>query len=248
MPSEEIQILQTPCGIRFGLRGEYSQPAPTLFIFAKALEETLQEKDYFEVGRLLLEHEYLCVSIDLPCHGEDARADEPYGLDGWRTRLERNQNVIADFTAKLTRLLDYLIEQKYSDPESIAVCGTSRGGFVALHFAAADARVRSVAAFAPVVDLTPVPGFAGMETNALMRSLAGENIAPQLVDKAVWVSIGSDDKVVDTDLVIEFTRRIVAAKADENTPANVELHVMPTLGHTTPPNAHWEASRWLLQQ
>ena len=84
------------------------------------------------------------VSLDLPAHGADQRPGETRPLVAWRTRLDAGENVVRDFTVRLSRLIDTLATDR------IALVGTSRGGFMALHGMAADPRVDAVVAFMPV--------------------------------------------------------------------------------------------------
>jgi len=171
--SADVQVLQTTDGIRFGIVGSKpANPGPTLFLFANSLEETLQNSNYNEIGRRLAAHGFLQVSMDLPSHGADQppeRKEFPQALAqpaGTRRRL--SDSVLA----RASSVLRYLIDHGYTDPQRVAVCGTSRGGFIALHFAAVEPRVRAVAAFAPVTDLTALTEFAGMESHARTRALA----------------------------------------------------------------------------
>src|SRR5687768_12018218 len=80
-------ILTTDSGIRFGILGQLPrQPAPTIFVFALSIEETLGS-DYSLVGQLLARDGYLCVCLDVPGHGADADPAEPNALCCWRQRI-----------------------------------------------------------------------------------------------------------------------------------------------------------------
>jgi dienelactone hydrolase len=243
----EIRILKTGGGVRFGLWNHRpGPPAPTLFIFASTIDETLGDPYYRQCGDVLAKRGYLCVSMDLPCHGQEKRADEPEGLAGWRDRIARGQHVIGEFLPKIGQVLDYLIAEKYTDAKRVAACGTSRGGFVALHFAAADPRVRCVAAFAPVTDLAVLREFRGLEDCTAVRSLALVNSAERLAGRAIWLVIGDRDRRVGTDHVIGFARSVSAASERINVPGGVELHVLPEpRGHTTPTGASDQAAAWI---
>jgi dienelactone hydrolase len=237
---------RTPSGIRFALLGAKGKsPAPTLFVFASAAEESLRSDDYNKVGRLLGRQGYLCVSLDVPCHGEDQTAKES-GLGGWRVRLAKGDTLVPGFVAKASAVLDYLIKEGYTDPRRVAACGTSRGGFIALHFAAAEPRVRCVAAFAPVTNLLALREFTGMEKHKPTRALELTNFADKLAGRHVWVCIGNRDDRVSTDDVIAFTRRVATASTASDKAAPVELHVMPTVGHRIHDTAHQEAAAWVL--
>ena len=242
-----FQVRETPGGVRFGLlcRGQV-QGAPALFNFSAALEDSLTNPDFCRVTRLLASRGVVSVSVDLPCHGRERRAGEPEnGLAGWRQRLEHDENIVSDLVSRAGAVLDFLVENGMVDPLQIAVCGTSRGGFPALHFAAADQRVGCVAAFAPVTDLLALSEFRGLEAHVLTRSLALVNVADELSDRWVWMCIGNNDERVGTDRAIEFARSVWRAAVTRGRPAHIELHVMDVDGHRVHATAHDEVATWI---
>ena len=246
---QAVQILKTAGGIRFGMMGARpSAPAPTLFVFGNEISETLQGEDLNKVGRLLLKEGVRCVSLDLPCHGQETRPDEPAGLAGWAARLRNDEDPILLFTKAASAVLDHLIADGYTDRERVAACGTSRGGFAALHFAAAEPRIRCVAAFAPVTDLIALREFDGMDQHARTNELALIRHADKFAGRPIWLCIGNHDERVDTDQAIAFTRAVVKSSAAEKKAAPVELHVMPSLGHSIHPTAHAEAAAWIAER
>ncbi|MFC1596521.1 alpha/beta hydrolase family protein [Planctomycetota bacterium] len=248
--SRAVRVLQTEGGVRFGIWGEKSdEPGPTLFVLASTIEETLGDTYYRQSGSALAEWGYLSVSVDLPCHGLQQRPDEPGGLGGWRARSERNEDFVAESNARLREVLDHLIRAGYTDAERVAACGTSRGGFLALHFAASDSRVKCVAAFAPVTELGALREFEGATEHPLVGKLALANQAEKLAGRAVWLVIGDQDERVGTDHTISLARRITAASLASRVPSRVELHVMPEpRGHTTPSGAAQRAAEWIRRQ
>lgn len=244
-----VRPMTTPAGVRFAVLGEPpAGPAPTLFVFAHTAEGTLTQEAYSKAGRLLLPQGWLCVSLDLPCHGQDARAGEAAELSGWRQRAESGEAFIDDFTTRCRAVLDYLVEQKRTDPQRVAACGTSRGGFMALQFTAVEPRVRCVAAFAPATELAALREFAGLEGDPRVTKLDVANLADKLSDRATWVAIGNFDERVGTDRAISLTRRIVAAAVENRRAPRVELHVVASKGHGLHPAAHPEASAWIAAQ
>ena len=60
------------------------------------------------------------------------------GLSGWRHLAGKKRDFVAESNGRLTRVLDHLIKSGIADPKRIAACGTSRGGFLAIHFAVHD--------------------------------------------------------------------------------------------------------------
>lgn len=244
-----VQKLTTPGGVRFAILGSKpSAPAPTLFVFAHEMAGTLDSDAYNKVGRFLQARQFLCVSLDLPCHGQAVRADEPQGLDGWEARLRKDEDPIGPFVKEAAQVLDYLIAEGYTDAQQVAACGTSRGGFAALHFAAAEPRVRCVAAFAPVTELPALREFQGLEQHARTNELAIARQAEKLSGRPVWICIGNDDERVGTDRAIAFARQVVQASKSQKKNAMIELHVMASTGHSVHPTAHAEAAAWIAER
>ena len=252
VPGEEsrtVELHQTDTGVKFGAWGDKSAtptPTPTLFVLSGTIEETLGDPYFRQSGNLLAEEGYLCVSLDLPCHGLEQRPDEPNGLDGWRFRAQHDEDFVAETVSRLRRVLDYLIDTGRTDADKVAVCGTSRGGFIALHFAAADNRVKCVAAFAPVTDLEVLREFKGLDQDPHVHSLALSRQADRLAGRPVWLIIGDQDLRVGTDNTISLARQITSASRAKKLPSQVELHVMPEpRGHTTPKGSAERAAGWI---
>lgn len=245
-----IRLMETTTGVKFGVWGtESSEPASTLFILANSIDGTLGDPYFRQSGNQLAEQGYLCVTIDIPGHGLQHRSDEPEGLAGWRTRTDNGEDLVAETNRRLSEVLDYLISIGRTDPERVAACGTSRGGFLALHFAAAEPRVKCVAAFAPVTDLLALREFKGAEANPLVQTLSIINQVEALAARPVWLIIGDRDERVSTDAAIHFVRAVTASALSRNLNPQAELHVLPEpKGHTTPQGAPSAAASWITKQ
>ncbi|MCA9172914.1 MAG: prolyl oligopeptidase family serine peptidase [Planctomycetales bacterium] len=239
----------TSDGVEYGIWPSIpKQAAPTLIVLAGDIEGTLGKPYFRQCGNRLAEQGWVCVSLDLPAHGKQVGSG-PAGLSGWRTRVERGENIVAHSNARLKQLLDHLVRTGVTDPERIAVCGTSRGGFLALHFAAHEPRVRCVAAFAPVVDLAALSEFRGVEEQPLVKQLSVASSAHQLVDRAVWMVIGDRDERVGTDHSIALARAVSAAAREADRPSRLELHLLSEpRGHTTPAGSAELAADWMQRQ
>jgi dienelactone hydrolase len=247
----KLEVLKTPGGTRLGVLGpKPAAPAPTLLVFATDLENTLPVPAYSQIGHLLMKEGWLVAGVDLPCHGPQQRAGEPGGLDGWRFRADKGEDVVADLTKRAREALDFLIKEGYTDPNRVAAAGTSRGGFMALHFTASEPRVKAVVAFAPVTYLPALTEFKGTENREDVLRLTLLNAAPKLAGRSVWMTIGNNDSRVGTDHCIALARKLGTA-SEHPTPntqhpvPDVELRLMPTLGHRTYPQAHPDAAAWL---
>jgi dienelactone hydrolase len=246
-PGPQAAILTTPSGVRYGIwPAKPALPAPTLFIFASSIEETLNTVYFRQAGNLLAAKGYLCVSVDLPCHGREVRPGEAAGLVGWRRRCEAGENFVEDAVTRFRAVLDALIANGLTDANKVAACGTSRGGFMAMHFAARDPRVHCVAAFAPCTDLTILREFQGMEKRDLVDSLSMQNTAKRLAGHRLWLITGDRDERVGTDLTIAFARQVTAESLSAKLPALVDLHVLSEpRGHSVPAGVADEAAEWI---
>ncbi len=245
-----MTCLETTTGVGFALwEHEPHRPAPTLFILANSIECTLGDPYFRQSGNHLAQKGYLCVSIDIPGHGKQHRDHEPEGLAGWRYRTDHAENFVSETNRRLSEVLDFLIVTGRTDPTRVAACGTSRGGFLALHFAAFDPRVQCVAAFAPVTELFAVSEFIGAKNSSLVDSLSVSKQADKLALRPVWIIIGDRDDRVGTDQAIALSRTITASALSQGLNASVELHVLPEpKGHTTPNGAAEQAAEWIQRQ
>lgn len=246
----EVVTAKTNDGIEYGLWGtKVTYPAPTLFIFASDIKGTLDNPYFRQCGDALAAQGFLCVSLDLPGHGADQRDGEPGALGTWRTRSDAGEDFIAPFTARVRAVLDHLIATGASDPARIAACGTSRGGFMALQVAAADPRIKAVAAFAPVTNLMALREFGGAQNTEHVATLSLLANAEKFAGRAVWVIIGDRDDRVSTDDAVAFARRATAVSLEKTQAADVTLLVIPEpKGHTTPKGAPELAAAWIAER
>ena len=219
-------------------------------------QTTLEREDFNEVGALLAPKGYLQAAIDTPGHGDDRRPGEPEGVAAWRTRLEKGENPIAAFVESLRTVLTYLIDQGWVDRDRVGVAGSSRGGFLALHAAAGDPRLRYVVAFAPVSDLLAVREFNGMANAAAARALDIMPLADKLTGRSLLISIGHNDQRVGTQHVIDFSVRLMQLAAPPGktmthfwSSDEVKFILSPSEGangHSTYRHAHDDAAAWIL--
>lgn len=249
---EEVRHFTTGNGIEFGLWGGNGErtPAPLLFILASTIDETLGTEYFRQCGnRLAREHGWLCVSLDLPYHGKLQKDTTELPLAGWASAARRKEDFVAANNKRMQDILDFLVSKGYADAKNIFACGSSRGGYLALQFASAEHRVRSVAAFSPVPDLLALREFTGIERNTLLKSFSFDNHLDSLATKDIWIVIGDRDERVGTDLAIELTRKISRAGRIINSPNKVELNVMwEPKGHTTPTGSVDRAADWLFER
>ena len=248
---QKVQLMNTPDGIEFGVWGspKSEHPAPTLIVLATTIKKTLNSAYYRHCGNQLTNRGFICVSINLPCHGDQRIDGEPEGLSGWSHRAARDSDFVAEFNNRLSKVLDYLVNQGLSDPKKIAACGTSRGGFLAIHAAIHDPRVKCVAAFAPVTDLSTLIEFKLTNKCQLVKKYNLINRASDLAGRKVWIIIGDQDKRVNTDNAVQLAREISKESRKNDLPSKVALHVLPEpRGHMIPAGADIMAADWIFQE
>ena len=245
-----MRVRSTPTGVRFGLFGEKPKsPAPTLFVFAAAIADMDRQRLYSGAGEHLARHGWLYVTLDPPCHGHSQRVGEPANLVGWAHRVARGQDLIGPFVKRCQEVLNFLVAEGYSDATRIAACGTSRGGFCALHFAAAEPRVRAIAAISPVTNLLALREFKGVERR-LVQDLNVANLAEKLGTRPLWLSIGDKDQRVSTSDCTNAARQFkdtARRRQAGSKAAPVDLVIAPVDGHRAIPNAYRLAAQFIQQ-
>lgn len=241
-------LVTTDSGIAYAMfPPQDGGPAPTLLVFALAGKETLATEPYCRTGRLLHTQGWNVVSLDVPGHGADQRAGEPGGLGGWAARVTAGEDFVAAFQERVNDVVEHLVAMGVADPARVAAAGTSRGGFMAFHAAAGNAKVRAVAAFAPVTDLLALSEFSAQEQNPLVRRLALANHTEMLADRATWITIGNADNRVATNKAVALARALAAASQTHSLACDITLRVVPTPGHSSLPEWHDEAAAWFLR-
>ncbi|MEO6705801.1 MAG: alpha/beta fold hydrolase [Ginsengibacter sp.] len=248
----EVRHLKTETGLEFGLwggNGEVS-PAPILFILSNTIDGTIGSEYFRQCGtKLAKQYGWLCVSLDLPYHGKFQNKNLPKELDGWANAVQRGENFVLENNLRMQEILNFLIRKKYGDPKNIAVCGTSRGGYLALQFAAFEKRVKSAAVFSPVTDLFALQEFKDIKKISSLSPFFLDNQVNELSKKRIWMVIGNNDQRVGTDQAIQLARKISSKVSTEQgkDKGEIELNVMFELkGHTTPEGAKNRAFEWLL--
>ena len=218
----QIQLGTAAGGVRYGFvvgGGAAAGPRPVLISLTGALSDTLgcnatgttNACYYANACEYLVPAGWICASLDLPSHGLERQPGEPEGIAGWRWRVDRGQDIVAQNNERVRAMVADLMDRGLVDDASprIAVSGISRGGFLAAHFAIAEPRVRCVGLMSPVTNLTLLlefDGYAGTLADSL--SLSSAKFTAQLVGKNIWSIIGDQDTRVYTDSLVTTMRRI----------------------------------------
>lgn len=243
-----ITYLQTKENIRFGVwGGSHDQANPVMFILSSTIEESLGNPYFRQCGDYYgKERDWLCVSIDLPFHGEYMESDQPQELEGWAHATDKRRDFVTENNLRMRSVLDYLIKKNWVDSDSITVCGTSRGGYLAFQYAASDSRVKAVIVFAPVTDLLRLREFDKVDEKQLLPIMNLSNHIARLVHKDIWIVIGDQDTRVGTDAALTFVNNLLREREYKVKDAKLEFNIMhEPKGHTTPKGAVERSIKWL---
>lgn len=235
-------VITAPDGSRIVYRSNGQPgPRPTVLVLTGIADDAFTAPSFAPFAAALVGAGWLAVSIDLPAHGEDRRANEDAhnGFDGWYRRLFAGEDIAASFTNRASRALDLLIAAGYADPAHIVVAGFSRGGFMALHTAAVDPRIGAAVVFVPVTDLSVVGEFQRLYDQPLLLSLGLHQRAAAIARVPVWAAIGANDERVSTPRCIAFVEAVQASGGQ------VDFRIEPVDGHTFTPAAVAEAVAWV---
>ena len=214
---------------------------PTLLYFGVEAPAMFTHPRYREIVAPL-EQDWLIVALDPPAHGDDRRAGEDRALAAWATRIRGGDPLVPPFTDLVSRALDYLIASGQTDPARVFVAGISRGGFLALHVATVEPRIRGVVAMMPVTDLRALKEFAALQTHPYTIGLALHARAQALARVPLYVRIAADDDRVGGATCAAFVALVTQAGG------SVDFQTRPGREHGLPSNWGLHAAQWLRSQ
>ncbi len=248
--NNQVRHFFTEDGVEFGLWGGNggSSPVPILFILANSIDGTLGDEYFRNCGNYLAkDHGWLCVSLDLPFHGMFKEKKRPNPLDNWASAVKDGTDFVEFNNLRMRKVLDFLIKKGFTTADSVAVSGISRGGYLALQFAAFEPRVKSVVAFCPVVNLFSLSEFNGIEQDNIKPTFNLFSKVDLLSSKRIWITIGNKDNRVGTEQSINFFNALSNYTTYDNDKGSLELVIKSeSKGHTIPKGTVEMAKNWLL--
>jgi Prolyl oligopeptidase family len=226
-------------------------PLPSLFYFALSAQDSLTLDPFNQPVQFLSDIPAIRIfSITLPSHGPGFDNNLAMGL--WADAVAGGSDPITPFINRCRAEINRLIDQGYIDPAHLAAAGLSRGGFIATRLAARDARIRTLLAYAPLVDLADLSEFKDLQESPLTLSLKLENLIPKLIDKQIRIYCGNRDTRVNTDKIYHFVRAVAEGSfTNGKRSPSVELMLSPSVGHQghgTPPHIFKSGVEWLREK
>lgn len=194
-------------------------PRPVCFcLFGGA--DLIRDPYFGRVAEKLRRQGWIVISLDLvPGDGED--------LNVWNQRMKSGQDVIGDFCRRASKTLDDIESKNRIDTSRICVYGISRGGFMAVQWAARDHRIARVAGMSPIVELNRLIEFPGRKER--LQDVGGQLRCPV----RIWVS--RHDPRVDEQAAYRFATEC----------KSVDVYQMDNEGHHTTDEAFRQAADWL---
>jgi dienelactone hydrolase len=243
-------VIPTPngplaCGLAAPDGATTAEPA-LLLTFGMTRHSALTEDPHDLPAQILTEAGHYALSFDLPNHGGriDAFGE---GIGGMCAAYLAGDDPFARFVADSQAVLDACYQLGIPGSKRVVACGVSRAAYCALRLAAADRRILAVAGLAPVTDWRALSEFAAVKDRSEIAALALDNWAAELAGRAVFLAIGNADGRVGSDTCVRLALGILEEEARRGvTSSDLELHVVPSEGHSL--SADWRSAggRFLL--
>lgn len=216
-----------------------------LLSFASDSAHSLTVAPYRLVADCFLAAGHLALSFDLPNHGTQVNSYGE-GITGMRNAQVAGANPFDAFVRQGMAVIDSCLDQGLARPGYIAVCGTSRGGYMALRLLAADARIAAGAGFAPVTDWRYLHEFDSDRERQDVMALKLSSYAARLAQKNLFLVIGNDDQRVST----ESCRRLYVdvEQRKQTNDLSSEFHITADQGHSCSPKWYAKGADFLLHK
>lgn len=220
-------------------------PLPSFFYFAVSGNDTLQKEPFNQVVEFLHGQMIRVFSMTLP--GHEGNLPPTKAIEVWADDYAHKRDPLNDFLDQFEIALSFAIQQKFVDPNKMAIGGLSRGGFVALHAAARDQRMKYVLGLAPLTDLHQVAEFSYLQP--IIPILDLKKVSKQLIHQNIRLYISNHDTRVDTRSCFEFAMSVVeSANQHQIRSPKMELILYPPVGHHghgTPPEIFKAGADWI---
>ena len=218
---------------------------PACFYFALSGEESLSLQPYNSPAMQMQDPQLRIFSLTLPGHGPGF--DKQRAMSYWAAEMKKGNHPIEECIEKSAQAVAWLIGQKIIDPHHLAVCGLSRGAFIATHLAAREKAVKYLLAFAPLTRLEEIPEFAEIPS---CSSLDLSSLVEELTHlHNIRFYIGNRDRRVGTETSFRFIRRLADHAHEKRArQLHAELFITHSIGHRghgTAPETFAEGASWL---
>lgn len=246
----QVRRYRTRKGTEYGVLGLWPDQ-PTRVILSVGNIDDLKTPYFTQAAIYLRKLGYMVVSIDMPSHA--SQIIDPVndlGLDGWAWRLRNGMNFVDEHNKRMHDVVNTLIGTGRTRAGMMVVQGTSRGGFLAFHYAMYDDRVVCVSGYSPITDLVATQWFAPIADNPLVQQLNVTNpdrIA-DILGIPVFIVIGDRDGVVSNRAAYAWSQSLSDASRNAGVPREYAFHQLSEpVGHTVPKGGQLLGAAWVLK-
>ncbi|HHW31586.1 MAG TPA: prolyl oligopeptidase family serine peptidase [Clostridiaceae bacterium] len=193
----------------------------------------IYEDPFIQPAIPFVEAGHRVISFDIPCHGE--RIDERYGSEiaGLRKMYVASENVFEQMAEECSCVVDYIIKQGLAESGQIAICGCSRGGYMALRAFASDKRIAAASAISPVTDWRCLLEFERERNSVALARERLLNYVDGMAGRPIYMAIGNNDTRVSTESCKELYEAIRKCNRKSGLDDSVaELTITNDPGHT----------------
>ncbi|PIS01406.1 MAG: alpha/beta hydrolase [Chlamydiae bacterium CG10_big_fil_rev_8_21_14_0_10_35_9] len=224
-------------------------PMPAVFYFALSGEDSLCLDPFNQPVQFLSDYPIRVFSLTLPAH--EANLPPQNALSVWADDMTHQRDILSEFIEQARLAISYVIEQKLTSEDTIALAGLSRGGLLASLIAAEEKRARFILLFAPVTILAKAKEFEKIQDNPLVKKANAFTVVDHIYDRHIKAYIGNRDVRVGTRNCFDFIEAL-SHRAFENKirSPQIEMLLSPSIGHQghgTPPHIFKSGANWLVE-
>lgn len=220
-------------------------PLPSVFYFALSSQDSLLLEPFNHPVQQLFSDNLRIFSVSIPGHGGDLPKEK--ALEFWATKIKSNICPLSHFFEETIAAIEEL--KPYFLQEKIAVCGLSRGGFVALHIASRLSYIKKILAFAPLIQPEHIKEFQDLKNHPLVKNLSLDPIMNDLLDKNIRFYIGNRDLRVGTLHSFRFITHLANLAYEKRIKyGSFEMNIKTSigyLGHGTAFETFKDGTTWL---
>lgn len=214
-----------------------------LLTFAMDWETSLCVEPYNLTAKYFLQQGHRAASFDLPNHG--ARLNQyGEGIAGFRNAFIDGKNPFTMFIEEAKTAIDFCIDHGFASIGNIAVCGTSRAGYLALRLLGEDNRIAAAAAFAPVTDWRCLEEFSADKNRKDVEALQLSNYVHGLAGKSTFIVIGNSDERFSTASCRQFYADLL--NANNGNSENIHFQIDDSPGHYSQKGWYLCGARFLI--
>ena len=198
------------------------------------------------------------LSFDLPHHGDRVKQDYSNAIttgdtDGHIKAMGKafmnGEDPFIQFVEDGIAALDACLEKGAATSNGLIVAyGVSRAAYCCLRLAAVDTRIRAIAGPSPVTDWSLLPEFDDHVDRSITERLHIGNWVDQLADRAIYLSVGSQDNIVGVEACAQFAMDLFN-KQEQILPTGTlynQLHVVNSPSHSPSERSRLDATDYLL--